>query len=70
MGSGQTAVLVMDYYKAPTLRENLKKAGFKWTEHPCITVGAMIFEVELNIERIYNLYKVVKLSNIAVLGRN
>lgn len=70
MGPIKTAMLVMDDYKAPTLRKNLKSAGFTWTEFPCSTVGAMIFQIDLGSECFYDLYKVVRLSNIAALGRN
>jgi len=63
------AGIVMNAYKAPTFRANLKKAGFLFTEEGEVKKGALkgalIFKVEFEVERLAELKTVVDLSNQA-----
>ncbi len=64
------AAIVMDAYKVPTFRVNLKGAGFAWTEHPGFSKNTKIFKVEFCPKDYIKLEKVIAASNSVSTNRN
>lgn len=61
--SNKKAAVSIDTYKAPVFRENLKKAGFVWTEHAGLVPNAVLLKVEYTDATFNDLYRVLNLSN-------
>lgn len=66
----EKAGIVMNAYKAPTFRENLKGAGYTWEEHPGVFKDTLIFTVDFEPGDGAKLHRIIDMSNKVSTRRN